>query len=67
MKRMMAVYSNDTHLCYDRIAHVAACLALHRLGITKPMIISMLITIQMMDHSIRSSFGDSTAIYGGKE
>ena len=31
------------------------------------MIISMLIIIQMMAHSIRTSFGDSTANYGGKE
>ena len=27
----------------------------------------MLITIKMIEHSIRTSFGDSTVTYGGKE
>ena len=49
------------------ILHVAAYLALRRLGIPKPIIISMLHTIQMMEHSIRTFFGDSTTTYGGKE
>ena len=67
MKRLMAVCSNDARSCYDRIVHVAAYLALRRLGVPKPMIISMLITIQEMEHSIRTSFGDSSITYGGKE
>ena len=66
MKRMMAVCFNDARSCYDKRVHIAAYLALRRLGIPKPMIISMLITIQMIEHSIRTLFGDSTTTYGGK-
>ena len=65
MKQAMAVCSNDARSYYDRIVHVAAFLALRRLGIPKPMIISMLHTIQMMEHSVRKSFGDSKETYGG--
>ena len=65
MKKALAVCSNDARSCYDRIVHVAAYLALRRLGIPKPMIISMLHTIQMMEHSVRTSFGDSKETYGG--
>jgi len=62
----MAACSNDARSCYDRIVYVAAYLALRRLGIPKPMIINMLHTIQMMEYSIRTSFGDSSVTYGGK-
>ena len=67
MKQALAVCSNDAQSCYDRIVHVAAFLALRRLGVPKPMILSMLVTIQMMEHSIRTSFGDSEETYGGEE
>ena len=65
MKQAMAVCSNDARSCYDRIVHVAAFLASRRLGIPKPMLISMLHTIQMMEHSVRTSFGNSKETYGG--
>ena len=61
------VCSNDARLCYDIIVHVTAFLTLRRLGIPKPMIISMLHTIKMMEHIVRTSFGYSTATYGGSE
>ena len=67
MKQPLAVCSNDDQSCYDCIVHVAAFLALRRLGIPKPMIIIILHTIQMMKHSICTLFGDSTEIYGGTE
>ena len=41
MKTPIEVCSNDARSCYDRIVHVAAFLALRRLGIPKPMIISI--------------------------
>ena len=65
MKHPLAVYSNDARSCSDYISYAAAFLALRRLGIPEPMIISMLHTIQMMEHSVRTSFGDSTETYGG--
>ena len=67
MKQPLAVCSNDARSCYDHIVHVIAFLALHRLGITKPMIISMLQNIKMMEHSVRTSFGDSMETYGGND
>ena len=45
--------------------HVLIFLALRRLVNPKPMIISMLHTIQMMEHCVRTSFGDSEETYGG--
>ena len=64
-KQPMAVCSEDARSCYDRIVHVAAFLALRKLGISKSMIVSMLVTIQHMEHHIRTSFGDSVQHYGG--
>ena len=65
MKLPMTVSSQDTRSCCNRVVHVAAFLALRRLGIPNAMIISMLRTTQKMEHSIRTSFGDSVATYGG--
>lgn len=67
MKRSMTVCSNDTLLCYDNKNYVTALLTLRQLSIPKPMIISMLHTIQMIEHSIRISFGDLTETYGGTQ
>jgi len=58
--------SNDAKGCYDRIAHVVVALALRRLGIPKPAVHSMLLTIQEMDHYIRTAFGDSDTPYRRK-
>lgn len=66
MKTATALSSQDARSYYDRIVHVAVFLVLRRLGILKPMITSiMLYTIQKMEHTIRTSFGDSVATYGG--
>ena len=65
MKIPVAVCSIDARSCYERIVHVAAFLALRRLGVPKSMIIRLLHTIQMTEHSARTSFGDSKAAYGG--
>ena len=67
MKTPIAICSTDAKSCYDRIVHVAAFLALRRLGISTPIIQSMFMTIQNMQHHIRTSFGDSKGSFGGKE
>ena len=64
-KTPLAICSIDARSCYDRIVHVAAFLSLRRLGVPKPMIHSMLLSIQQMQHQIRTSFGDSASSYGG--
>ena len=58
------IMSNDAKGCYDRIAHIVVNLALHRFGIPKPALRSMLATIQAMTHHIRTAFGDSAGSYG---
>ena len=67
MKLPVAACSNDARSCYDGIVHVAAFLALRQLGIPKPMIISMLRTIQLIEHSMWTSFGDLEETYGGAD
>jgi len=52
------IISNDAKGCFDRIAHVVAILALRRLGIPRPAIMSMITTIQQMQHYIRTAFGE---------
>ena len=58
------IISNDAKGCFDRIAHVVAILALRRLGIPRPAIMSMITTIQQMQHYIRTAFGESERSYG---
>jgi len=58
------IISNDAKGCFDRIAHVVAILALRRLGIPQPAIMSMITTIQQMQHHIRTAFGESEQLYG---
>ena len=56
--------SNDAKGCFDRIAHVVAILALRRLGVPRPAILSMIQVIQQMQHYIRTAFGESDRSYG---
>ena len=56
---------SDLKLCYDQIVYSAAILALQRLGILPPEIISMLHTIQHISHIVRTAYGDSNLTYGG--
>ena len=59
--------SSDLKGCYDRIIHIAAALALLRVGIPHSTIHSMFSTIQHMVHCVRTSFGDSELTYGGED
>jgi len=67
MEKPIVVCSNGARSCYGKIVHIAAFLALRRMVIAKPIIISMLHTIQMMEHIIRTSYDDSTETYGSSE
>jgi exonuclease III len=58
------IMSNDAKGCYDRIAHTVVSLALQRLGIPRPAVLSMLGAIQEMEHFVRTAFGDSAETYG---
>lgn len=61
-----ALCSNDAKSCYDRITHSIASLALQRVGVPTPPLICMFTTIQMMEHRIRTVFGDSEIGFSGK-
>ena len=64
-KSSLAMTSCDLKSCYDRIAHVPALLALRRLGIPIEPIQSMFKTIQKIQFTTRTAFGDSTRTFGG--
>ena len=59
MKHPIAVCSNNARSCYDMIVHLVAFLAFRRLSIPTAMIISMLHTIQQIEHIICTSFGNA--------
>jgi hypothetical protein len=49
--------------CYDRIAHVAAALAMRRGGAPKTAVHCMLNTMQQLRHYIRTAYGDSVTYF----
>ena len=55
---------SDLKSCYDRIVHSSARLALQRLGIPLPEIVSMLDMIKRMSHTVRMEYGYSNLTYG---
>jgi Reverse transcriptase (RNA-dependent DNA polymerase). len=54
----------DLKSCYDRILHGPALLALQHVGMPQTEVASMFDSIQRMNHTVRTSFGDSTSSYG---
>ena len=63
----MLLCSNDAKSCYDRIIHAIASMAMQRLGLPIEPITCMIITIQQMEHIIRTGFGDSDMTMSGAE
>ena len=66
-KSSLAITSCDLKSCYDRIVHVPAILAMHRLGTPIHPMRSMFRTIQTAQHVTRTAYGDSTNTYGGSK
>ena len=60
-----ALCSNDAKSCYDRIVHSVASLCLHQLGLPESTIICMFTTLQNIEHTICTTYGDSQHSYGG--
>ena len=65
-RRPAALCSNDAKSCYDRILHSIAAIAMRRLGMPVPPIECMLISIQQMNHYIRTTHGDSETPYSSR-
>ena len=58
-KRPGALCSNDAKSCYGWIVHSVASLAMQRVGDPVEPIICMFMSIQNLQHRIRTVFGDS--------
>ena len=66
-KTSMAMTSVDLKSCYDRIVHMPAIMAMHKIGTPTEPITSMFKTIEHAQHITRTAYGDSSATYGGQE
>ena len=64
-KESCVVIANDAVSCYDRIVLVAAYCSMLRFGIPPEATQSMLTSIGLLAHNIRTAHGDSTIHYGG--
>ena len=64
-KEACVVIANDAVSCYDRIVLAAAYCSMLRFGIPAEAAQSMISTIGLLAHSIRTAHGDSTIQYGG--
>ena len=65
IRKPFCIASCDLAGCYDRIIHIAAFLALRKVGVPRARLVSMFSTIQRMIHRIRTTYGDSNQTYGG--
>jgi hypothetical protein len=65
LKTAGALCSNDAKSCYDRILHSMASLCLKHLGLPEGAIICMFTTLQNLEHTVRTVYGDSEQPYGG--
>jgi hypothetical protein len=57
--------SNGMKSCYDRIVHAIASMCLQRQEIAKSEVVCMFSTLQNLEHTIRTAYGDSEETYGG--
>jgi len=64
MHEPLAICSNDAKGCYNYIVLIVAALCLCRLGTPEPVVQSMVLTIQGMQHHIWSTYGNSTQSQG---
>jgi hypothetical protein len=64
-KRPGVLCSNDLKSCYDRIVHTVASLSLQGIGLQESEIVCMFSTLQNLEHTIRTAYGDSDKTYGG--
>jgi hypothetical protein len=66
MKTAGALCSNNAKSCYNRILHSVASLCLKRLGLPDGAIVCMFSTLQNLEHTMRTIYGDSEQKYGGQ-
>jgi hypothetical protein len=65
MKTAGAICSNDAKSCYDRILHSVATMCMSHLGLPESAIVCLFTTIQKLEHTVRTVYGNSEQSYGG--
>jgi hypothetical protein len=65
MKTAGSICSNDAKSCYNRILHSVASLCLKQLGLPEGAIVCMFTTLQNLEHTVHTVYGDSEKSYGG--
>ena len=61
----MAITSCNLKSCFDRVVHAPAILAMASVGIPDKHMYSMFHTIQNINFTTRTAFGDSDETFGG--
>ena len=59
-----ALCANNALSCYDRICHMVASLNMQQQGVPESAVVCMPTTLQNMEHTIRTAYGDSKSTYG---
>ena len=66
-KKPGIIFASDLMQCFDRMAHPVCSLVSRRLGVPESVIKCMLLTIQQMNHRVRTGYGDSNFTYGNNK
>ena len=66
-RRSGAIAGVDAAQCYDRIVHSLSILLCQKEGVPLSSLMMMFGVIQSMSYFIRTTFGDSSTSYGGKQ
>jgi hypothetical protein len=55
---------NDAKLCYDHMVHSVGSLCFQQQGVEEPPVVCMFMTLQKLEHTIWTAYGDSEQSYG---
>jgi len=63
-KILAALCCHDAKSCYDWMVHAVTSLAMQSKGVQEPPLVCMFTTLQNLNHTIQTAFGDSESTYG---
>jgi hypothetical protein len=64
-RRTAALCSNGMKSCYDRLVHSVASIVMQQQNVLDTACICMFTTLQNLEHTVRTIYGDSDDGYGG--
>jgi hypothetical protein len=64
-RRTAALCSNDMKSCYDQVVHSVASIAMEPQNVPDTACICMFTTLQNLEHTVRTIYGNSDTGYGG--